>query len=474
MSLFLKHLRQAYIVILFCCSFAIFLNYAHAQENNDEFIQDETLQTDPVKLFNQGQDAHAKGELKKALEFYNSALKEHEKFPEAEYQKGNVLVELGRFEAAEKAFRRALKLRSEWALPLAPLGSLLVKRNNFVEAKKVLEKAIDMDPANHVAYIALTDLLLKTNASRQNLQKMYSKLVSLTSRTKTPASIWLSKGMLERKLGKTKSAKASIRKTLIIEPKNKIALSEQIEINLAEKQLDTAIRNSKNYLQKHPTSNQAKFLLARSYNLNGNSSEALCVLDSIKNPTKNVLAFRNIIRVSGSNNISDLEKLLETDKNNTSILGRLCLLSRAVNPQKALDYCKRALDIEKNNIKYAIGYSAALVQLKKYLQAIAVLRNLQKLSPDNYTIRANLATALFQVKRFEEAKAEYSWITKNRPKLAVGYYFLAISHDRLEEYKDAMRFYKRFLQLASSEANKLEIEKVNLRIPILEKQIKSG
>ena len=97
---------------------------------------------------------------------------------------------------------------------------------------------------------------------------------------------------------------------------------------------------------------------------------------------------------------------------------------------------------------------------------------LKEIAPDNYTLRANLATALFQLNRFQDAKTEYVWLTEKQPDLAITYYLLGIVHDRLEEFTDAMANYQQFLRLADMDANKLEIDKVNLRLPALQKQIK--
>src|SRR3982751_5418920 len=64
--------------------------------------------TDPVRLFERGQSAHARGELEKALVFYEQALKVRPEFPEAEFQRGNALASLGRLSEAEAAFRSAI------------------------------------------------------------------------------------------------------------------------------------------------------------------------------------------------------------------------------------------------------------------------------------------------------------------------------------------------------------------------------
>jgi Flp pilus assembly protein TadD len=82
---------------------------------------------DPVKLFEQGQNAHARGDLRKALEFYEEAIKVRPEFPEAEYQRGIVLFSLGRLTDAESGFRRAIALKKTWSLPYSALGYFLVK-----------------------------------------------------------------------------------------------------------------------------------------------------------------------------------------------------------------------------------------------------------------------------------------------------------------------------------------------------------
>ena len=52
--------------------------------------------TDPVRLFERGQSAHARGELEKAIGFYEQALKVRPEFPEAEFQRGSALASLAK------------------------------------------------------------------------------------------------------------------------------------------------------------------------------------------------------------------------------------------------------------------------------------------------------------------------------------------------------------------------------------------
>src|SRR5690606_28485392 len=80
---------------------------------------------------------------------------------------------------------------------------------------------------------------------------------------------------------------------------------------------------------------------------------------------------------------------------------------------------------------------------------------------------------LFQMNNFAAAKVEFQKLTEMRKDLAPAYYFLGICHDRLGEYLDAMANYQSFLRLADPKVSQLEIDKVNLRMPILQRHIKN-
>lgn len=437
------------------------------------FAQEESDADDPLLLFNQGQDAHEKGNFQAALKFYDQAIKLASEFPEAEFQRGNALNSLGKTADAEKAFRRAIELREDWTLPLTALGALLVDKNNFAEAEKVLNKVIELDVQNFPAYSALTELLLKSKADNKSLKALLAKLQVLSSTTKPTASMWVSRAALENALDDKTSAKTSLNRALMIEPENKTALTSRADIALAENDITTANEIVKTLLRTTPDSSDTKLLQAKIFVLQRKIDEALKMLDSIQNPSSEVTLLRDKIVAGSSTNVADLEKQLEKSEKDAVILGRLCALLRKDNPNKALDYCRRASEVEPNNINHAVGFGAALVQVKQLDDAVSLFRKIIQIAPDNYTAHANLATALFELKRFEEAKSEYVWLTKKQPDLAITYFFLAISHDNLGQYVDALTNYQQFLKLADATQNKLEIEKVELRLPILQRQIKS-
>lgn len=432
----------------------------------------EPAEDDPVAIFNQGQDAHEKGNFAEAIKLYEKALEILPEFPEAELQKGNALLALGKPLEAEKSFRRAVALREDWTLALASHGAVLVRLNQFSEAEKILLSALELDEQNTPAYAALTELRLKTNAKPEVLRELLGKIKVLTGKAKPTASLWASRAALENALGDATAAKASLTRALEIEPKNQFALSERAGIAVNEGDAERAAEILKTLVQASPESEDVKILQARVLLLDGKNAEALKILDSVTNPTENLLTLRGKIIAGNTANAADLEKQLESDQKNAAVLANLCILYRKDNPLKALDYCRRASEVEPGNVNHAVNFGAALVQAQKFPEAVGLFTRLKQIAPDNYTVHANLATALFQLKRYEEAKTEYQWLAEKRSELAITYYFLGITHDQLKEYVDAMANYQQFLRRADAAQNQLEIDKVNLRLPALEKLIK--
>lgn len=434
--------------------------------------QDEPQPGDAVKFFNQGQDAHEKGDLQTALKFYDQALKINPEFPEAEYQRGAAFISLGKTDDAEKAFRRALELREDWTLPMTELGIILVKKNNFTEAEKFLTKAVEGDEPNTPAYAALAESYRRSKPAPEVLKNFLTKLQTLTAQSKADAALWSARGTIELALQDKNAALQSFNNALAINPSDEFALSQSTEIFLSQNDFARASERAERLVKAQPNSANAKFLLARVYARSGKASDALKILDNLDASNPDVETLKNSLVVNSAQDTASLEKELEKNPKNADILSRLCVLSRVSNPPKALDYCRRAAEIEPNNLQHYIAYGAALVQAKQFENAVSLFRKVLPVAPDNYTAHANLATALFELKRYAEAKTEYEWLTQKKPDLAVAYYFLAITHDQLGEYAEALDTYRKFLSLADTKQNGLEIDKVNLRLPLLEKAVK--
>jgi cytochrome c-type biogenesis protein CcmH/NrfG len=166
--------------------------------------------------------------------------------------------------------------------------------------------------------------------------------------------------------------------------------------------------------------------------------------------------------------------LLEKNPNNALLLARLGASYRTTDPARSLGFYRRASEIQPDNADYAAGYGSALVQARQFGQAIAFLHKVIRLAPGNYAAHANLATALHELKLYSQALDEYQWLLKAKPDLTIAHYFIATAHDNLGQYVQALTAYETFLKTADAKTNQLEIEKVNLRLPSLRRQIQLG
>jgi tetratricopeptide (TPR) repeat protein len=484
-EMFLRFRSHALIVCALAVSLALLCaSTVHAQSDDDV----DAAEGDPVRLFQKGQDAHERGKLEIAIQFYDEAIKVRPEFPEAEYQRASALVSLNRLPEAEKGFRRTIELRSDWALPQAMLGSLLVRLNRLDEAEKFLTRALELDKRNNIALLSMTDLLLQKKGGREALAALLERLRSATASDETAsAALLAARAAVERALSDKESAMKSLERALNVDDKNLSALMQRAEMRAEANDYEHALEDAKSAQRVAPQSVNPVLLTAEILARAGKKDEALRTLDALDSDKKQLPAvvslYKSIAAVNTSTaavddatpeNRAELEKRLEGEPRNAAILARLCVLYRTDAPARALEYCRRAVDIEPRNVDYATGYAAALVQSKRFADAVTLLRRILTVAPDNYSAHANLATALYELRQYGAAIAEYRWITEAKPDMAIAYFFMATSYDYMNQYADALNAYEKFLSLADAKRNQLEIDKVNLRIPTLRNQIKRG
>ncbi len=177
-----------------------------------------------------------------------------------------------------------------------------------------------------------------------------------------------------------------------------------------------------------------------------------------------------------------LEELLKAEPKRASLhaqLAELYLSKEAGEPQKALEHYEAAAALEPSKIEYQVARASALVKLRRFPEAIAALTAAIEKNPAGetlYVAHANLATAYFGSQDYANAAKEYVWLLeqqKDKKRAAITLYFLGICFDKLGDYQQAKKAYEQFLGLASPE-NQLEIDKVKLRLPSLERQLREG
>ncbi|HTH52163.1 MAG TPA: tetratricopeptide repeat protein [Pyrinomonadaceae bacterium] len=446
-------------------------------------VAQEATSDDAVALFNRGQDLHEKGDLKGAIAEYDKALKIIPEFPEAEYQRAAAEIALGDLIEAERSLRHATEIRPEWPLAWGMLSDVLVRRYlaaapadrsaKRADTDAAIKRALELDPANVSAVTALVELQLNSGATKDELTTTLGLVKPLTDGKMSPAaSLWTARAALENALGDRKAGKASISRALELDPKSTTAIFLAGDLAVPD-DLERAKQIAASLAVAQADHSRIDLLNARIAAAEGRFPDALAYLEKIP-ATAASIELRKQIDAASSSDPAEFEKLLATDQKNVVALNKLCSLYRRQDPLKALEYCKRAAEIEPTNISPAIGYAAALVQAKQFPAATALLQRLLAIAPDNRTLHANLALALYELKQFPAAQKEFEWVSNADPKAATPYFFLGIIHDRMEEYVDSLAAYEQYLKLADPVANKLDIEKVELRLPVIRRLVKEG
>jgi tetratricopeptide (TPR) repeat protein len=452
---------------------AIILCFQSASAQSDD-------DNDPIKLFEKGQDAHAKNDLKQAIELYDAAIKLKPEFPEAKFQKAMALLMLNRKPEAIEAFQHAVSERPDWALAYSKFGSQLAfGGDSDTAAEPVLRKAIELDRKNLEAIVALAVL-------RQRARDLNEAVKLMRTATDLPdagAQTWRRRAYIENAAGDTNAAIASI--THAIEMKSAETTAMQLDrarFRLQANDRASALTDLAAVIANINSTTHFSIVveLAQLSARAGDATQSLRLLDALSEEDKNrpeVIALRAELAADSGSSAEEraaLEQLLKQNPNDANLLARLGADYRRVDPAKSQGYYYRALQIDPKNSKYATGYAAALIQDRKFPQAEPILKQVLAATPDDYTAHANLALALYEMKRFAEALPEYEWLAKAKPEIAATYFFIATAHDNLAEYRPALDAYEQFLAHADPTNNKLEIEKVNLRLPVLRSQIERG
>ena len=437
--------------------------------------------TDPVRLFERGQSAHARGELEKAIGFYEQALKVRPEFPEAEFQRGSALASLGRLPEAEAAFRLAISYKKNWSLPYSALGVVLMRQSRDKEAEPFFRQALTIDNKDAAALRMLSELRLRAGDSKEGLDLAKRA----TANAEAPASAWVTLAIAERANGDKTAARTALDHVLADEPQNVAALMERADLFKDEKNFDSAINDLRAAAKLKPNDKGVASRLAEALQLAGKPEEALLVAKSagleVQQTAGNaggVVGTPEEIEAANSEDPAAarkaLEKLLEKNPRSAMLLGRLGASYRTDDPARSLEFYRKAAELQPTAPEYALGYGAALVQARRFDEAAHILRQVVKAVPDDYVARANLATALYESKRYPEAIPEYEWILTTKPEIVVAHYFIATAHDYLGEYPEALASYEKFLTVADAKTNQLEIDKVKLRLPKLRRQIQLG
>ena len=454
------------------------------------------VSTKVAELFDAGQSAHERGELERAIVLYSEALKLDKLFWQAEYQRSQALRVVGRAAEARQGMLRTIELLSEYQsieegrqimrrarLGLAELSRSLGDLNEAEKSYAEVAKMSTVGGALPVGWqVGQAEVLLGLG---RLVEAQAAVEAAITTGDKRPATIAL-QGLILIRQGKMEEGERLLSESLRQDPGNTFALRQRAEIVLSRRDFKAGIADLREVLRLDPgQAGGIKARLAWALAQNKESTEALRLYQEIlqDDPTNNAVrqavAALSIEAGESEEAIKRLDELIKAEPGRADLRAQMGELLIKSQPEKALEQYLYATKIEPNRVSHRIGVGSALVRLRRMAEAIGVLRAALAMNPPDdvaYYAHTNLGTALYELNDFAAAITEFLWILEHQTdekRIPITLYFLAICHDRTGDYEEALKVYQQFLSRATN-VNKLEVDKVNLRLPILQKQIRDG
>ena len=439
-------------------------------------------------LFEAGQNAHQSGDVQKAIELYGEALKQDSSLWQAEFQRGIAYLSLNQHANARasmlsvaeqlKQFADSAELRNISARVQVALGEIAMAESKPVDAEKSFRRALELNPQAARAHSGLAEVLL---AGGKHEEAIAEARLAITAGDDRAISLL---GIALTISGKYDEALLSLDEAHKRDPQNSRTLLYRAEVYIAKNKLNEAARDLQSALAIEPAAS-TRMRLAAAYLEAKKYSEAMALYQEVlkgEPSNKEALTGLTVALIEsgkGDEAISQLESLIKTEPNRADLRAQLAELYLAKSPEKALEQYSAASKLEPSQPNHRIGAGSALVKLRRFQEAVNLLRETLAQNPREdvaYFAHTNLATALFELDDYANAAREFIWVLdhqRDRKRATITIYFLGICLDKLGDYEQAMKAYQQFLSLATTE-NQLEIEKVKLRMPSLQKQIREG
>lgn len=448
-------------------------------------------------LFDAGQQAHEARDLAKAIELYSKALELDAELWQAEFQRGNAYFSLGKLSEAKASMARVNQLLADYpvsdqlkqifARVQTTLGEIALAESKTDEAEKAFSRVIELNPKpnsqNARAHSGLAEILYAANKHAEAIAEAKAAIAAGDDRAATFTLL----GVALTVTNKFDEALPALDEAVKREPKNAAALLYRAEVFIAKNKPNEAAADLRAALAIEP-STRTKLRLAALLAQAKQFDAAIAMFQEVVNAEPENSGARTGLTAAlidsgkAADAVTHLEQLIKAEPNRAVLRAQLAELLLPKQPEKALEQYRAAAELDPKNASHHVGVASALVKLRKFQEAVDVLKPVLAANPAGdvvYFAHTNMATALFELDDFPNAAGEFLWILDHQAKrgdqkrTAITLYFLGICLDKTGNYEQALKAYTEFMELASPD-NQLEIEKIKLRLPPLKRQIEQG
>ena len=343
-------------------------------------------------------------------------------------QRGIALLSLGRLGEARSSNDRVIKLLGEFSdspdlkgiisKALVVRGEIEMADSKPAEAEAAFRRSLEYNPQSGPAHAGIAEILFTSNKFAEAAVEARAAISAGDDRSST----WTVLGSAQLAGKQYDEAIASFGEAIRLNAKQVPALRSRAEALIAQNKLPAAVADLKAAAAIDGTAT-TRLRLAEVLIGNKQFDEAIVIFEQIlkeqpdNSDARTGLAAAMIDSGRAPEAIAQLEGLVKEQPARADLRAQLAVLYLANRPEKALEHYTEAARLEPKEARHQIGIGTSLVRLRKFQEAIPVLKGVLGANPSDeitYFAHTNLATAFFELDDFVNAGNEYLWILKRQ------------------------------------------------------------
>lgn len=347
----------------------------------------------------QGEEAFQSGSYERALALADSAEEYGSGVAVIYFFRGSIYTAMGRFNAAQEAYQRAIERDPEYPEAHLRMGDNAFQRGNHREAVRFYKKEEEIAPSSAL-YVKLGRAYAELGVA-DSARLAYEQAVAQDS---TNADAHMMFGQFLEEVGEIEAALDHSRKALSLQPEHpnyQYAVGSQLyQIGELEEAAEHLKRAADERLLHYPAQYNLGQVLMR-LNREDEANYYLARGDSARELMDQISSAQDAI----SRNPDDIEHWI-----------RLGELYRAADaPDQALETLKRAASVEPENLSVQRNVAELLLANGNTKEAIRRFEAILDADPSRVDARLNLGRAYAEAGNCDEARRSWETVLKYRP-----------------------------------------------------------
>jgi len=417
--------------------------------------------------------------------------------PEARIIEASILVAKGKSDEAVVVLDKLNSTYPDVPMVKFQLARAYVANKNMTQATSVLEQTVSLKPDFIDAVVLLGEINLRAGKLQQvvaAMEPLHAKFPELPQprvlladayralgRQDDAAALFREQlervpqssadhfllGVMLREQQKTAEARNEFEKTLDLSPDAWRAVDQLVELDLADKNYESAAQHARRYIEKNPAAAPGHFLLGKTAAAQQHWTEAESELHQALDIDPNFsFAYDALLSVYVAQKklpqaIAELEATLQKKRDDPRTVMILALLYEQVKDYpKAVDAYEKVIAAKPdmitalNNLAYV--YTERLPQLDRAYELAQKARTLQ---PDDPSVADTLGWALYKKGEYQQALALFQESAAKVPKSPTIQFHLGMAASMMGQADTAHAAFERALALNADFPEKEETQR---------------